>query len=72
MPLTELELDTVYTQFAKTMTAIGEERSHLFLARFALLAMCALGDAKVVERLIGEAADISMQLTQRAAGKDEA
>jgi hypothetical protein len=57
--LSELELDAVYTQFAKTMTAIGEERSRLFLARFALLAMCAIGDADVIERLIGEAADVS-------------
>jgi len=61
MPLNELELDTVYTQFAKTMTAIGEDRSHLFLARFALLAMCAIDDAEVIERLIGEAADMSIQ-----------
>jgi hypothetical protein len=71
MPLSELELDTVYTQFAKAMTAIGEERSRLFLARFALLAMCALGDAKVVERLIGEAADFSMPVPPPAAGNGE-
>jgi hypothetical protein len=54
--LSELELDSVYTQFCKTMTAIGEDRARLFLARFALLSMCAISEAGLIERLINDAA----------------
>ena len=64
--LSELELDSVYTQFAKTMTAIGEDRSRLFLARFALLAMNAIGEAGVIERLIAEAADLPTESASSA------
>ncbi len=55
--LSELELDSVYTQLCKTMTGIGEERSRLFLARFALLAMATISGAHVVQQLIADAAD---------------
>jgi hypothetical protein len=67
MPLSEIELDTVYTHFAKTMTALGEDRSRLFLARFALLAMSRIGDAKAIERLIGEAAEFSLEVPEPGA-----
>ena len=44
----------------------GEQRAPLFLARFALLAMGAIGDAATVQRLLGEAA---ADLAPAAAGE---
>ena len=49
------DLDRVYTQLCQTMTAVGEDMSRLFLARFALLATVELGEPDVVCRLIAEA-----------------
>ena len=39
------------------MGGIGEQRAPLFLARFALLAMGAIGNAEVVQGLLRDAAD---------------
>lgn len=55
--MTDTELDQVYTQLCKTMTDIGEARSPLFLARFALLAIARIDDAKTAQRLIREAGE---------------
>ena len=54
--MTDIELDNLYTELCHTMGGIGEQRAPLFLARFALLAMAAIGDAATVRRLLGEAA----------------
>jgi hypothetical protein len=51
------DLDAAYTHLCRTMTALGEERAPLFLARFALLAIDRLGDGDVVHRLIESAAE---------------
>jgi hypothetical protein len=51
------DLDAVYTHLCRTMTAVGEERAPLFLARFALLAIDRLGDANVVRELTEAAAE---------------
>jgi hypothetical protein len=51
------DLDAVYTAFCKTMTTLGPETSALFMARFALLAMTALGDRALLERMIADAAN---------------
>ena len=56
MSMTDSELDHVYTLLCQTMTAAGETRSPLLLARFALLAMDTIGDAGVIEKLIEDAA----------------
>jgi hypothetical protein len=55
--MTESELDGVYTQLCKTMTDLGEARSSLFLARFALLAITEIDDMAAVQRLIAEASE---------------
>jgi hypothetical protein len=55
--MTESELDSVYTQLCKTMTDLGEARSSLFLARFALLAITEIDDMAAVQRLIAEASE---------------
>jgi hypothetical protein len=55
--MTESELDNVYTQLCKTMTDIGETRSLLLLARFALLAIIEIGDMATAQRLIVGATD---------------
>lgn len=55
--MTESELDSVYTQLCKTMTDLGEARSSLFLARFALLAITEIDDMAVAQQLITEASE---------------
>ncbi len=55
--MTDTDLDNVYTELCKTMTRIGEAGSRLFLARFALLAINAIGDAETSGRLVTEAGE---------------
>ncbi len=55
--MTDSELDAVYTNLCKTMTQLGESRSPMFLARFALLAIDHIADAEVAQQLIAAAAE---------------
>ena len=55
--MSDIELDNLYTELCHTMGGLGEQRSSLFLARFALLAMGAIGQADVVQGLLRDAAD---------------
>lgn len=55
--MTDIELDNLYTELCHTMGGIGEQRAPLLLARFALLAMGAIGNAGVVQGLLRDAAD---------------
>jgi hypothetical protein len=55
--MTDIELDNLYTELCHTMGGLGEQRAPLFLARFALLAMGAIGQADVVQDLLRDAAD---------------
>ncbi|WP_063548526.1 hypothetical protein [Burkholderia territorii] len=55
--MTDTERDILYTDLCRTMTRIGETDASLFLARFALLAIEAIGDAATVTRLIANAGD---------------
>ena len=50
------ELDAVYSDFCQTMTQVGEAQAPLFMARFALLAMVAVGDRAALQRMVQEAA----------------
>ena len=60
--MTEAELDVAYTHLCKTMTALGEARALLFLARFALLAMVRIGNVAVVQEMTdAAAADIAAE-----------
>jgi hypothetical protein len=60
--MTEAELDAAYTHLCKTMTALGEARAPLFLARFALLAMVRIGNVAVVQEMTdAAAADIAAE-----------
>ena len=54
--MTDSELDAVYTQLCRTMTALGEAQAPLYLARLALLALTELDDAGLAQRLLSEAA----------------
>ena len=54
--MNDSELDAVYTRLCKTMTELGADRSPLFLARFALLAIVELNDAALATRLVDAAA----------------
>lgn len=54
------DLDLAYTTFCKVMTDVGTERTEMFLARFALLAIVTLDDLERVRKLITEAADIDI------------
>jgi hypothetical protein len=55
--MTDSELDGVYTQLCKIMTDLGQARSSLFLARFALLALDEMDDIAVAQRLIADASE---------------
>jgi hypothetical protein len=55
--MTDAELDNVYTTLCKTMTALGEDKAQLYLARFALLAISKLDNAEVSLSLVKEAGD---------------
>lgn len=55
--MSDIELDNLYTELCHTMGGLGEQRSPLFLARFALLAMGTIGQADVVQGLLRDAAD---------------
>ncbi|AYQ37659.1 hypothetical protein BLA9940_06358 [Burkholderia aenigmatica] len=55
--MTDTERDTLYTDLCRTMTRIGEPDAPLFLARFALLSIEAIGDPSTVARLIADASD---------------
>ena len=55
--MTDTERDTLYTDLCRTMTRIGEADASLFLARFALLSIEAIGDTATVARLIADAND---------------
>lgn len=67
--ITDSERDTVYANLCHTMTRIGETPAPLFLARFALLAIEAIGDAAVAERLIAEARDALPETPPAGAGE---
>ena len=54
--MTDTDLDTVYTALCQHMTALGEARSPLFLARLALLALQRLEDASAALQLVQAAA----------------
>jgi Protein of unknown function (DUF2783) len=55
--LRDQELDEVYTQACYTMTALGEQRTPLFLARLALVLMKEVGDANRIRAVIEAARD---------------
>ncbi|CAB3973909.1 MULTISPECIES: hypothetical protein [Burkholderia] len=55
--MTDTERDTLYTDLCRTMTRIGETDAPLFLARFALLSIEAIGDPSTVARLLADASD---------------
>ena len=55
--ITDTERDILYTDLCRTMTGIGETDAALFLARFALLAIEAIGDTATVTRLMADAGD---------------
>ncbi|MGK5080028.1 hypothetical protein [Janthinobacterium sp. HLX7-2] len=55
--MTDIELDNLYTELCHTMGRVGEQAAPLLLARFALLAMGAIGKADVVQGLLRDAAE---------------
>ena len=55
--MTDAERDTPYTDVFRTMPRIGKAGASLFLARFALLSIEAIGDTATVARLIAVAGD---------------
>jgi len=56
-PMTDHELDAVYTRLCQTMTELGENNAPLFLARFAMLAIDRIADGEVAQQLIDAAAE---------------
>lgn len=58
MTISDHELDHLYTVLCNTMTQLGEQQAPLFLARFALLAIHAIGNAGLVQQLITDASEV--------------
>lgn len=58
MTISDHELDHLYTVLCNTMTQLGEQQAPLFLARFALLAIHAIGDAGLIQQLITDASEV--------------
>ncbi len=58
MTMSEQELDHLYTVLCKAMTQLGEKQAPLFLARFALLAIHAIGNAGLVQQWITDASEV--------------
>jgi hypothetical protein len=56
--MTEQQLDELYTQTCQAMTALGAEKSELFLARLSLLLMQALDEPARIRELIAAAAQL--------------
>lgn len=54
--MNDADLDALYSRLCRTMTALGEAKAPLYLARFALLALTQIDDRAAGERLIVEAA----------------
>jgi len=46
------EIDQVYTELCHAMTRAGDDRTALFLARFALLAMREIDDVESIRRIV--------------------
>lgn len=55
--MTDLELDQLYTALCNTLGGVGEAQAQLYLARFAMLAMTAIGQPEVIRKLILDAAE---------------
>ena len=53
--MTDDELDTVYGELCRALTRCGAERAELLLARFALLAMVAIGDVDRIREILAGA-----------------
>ena len=67
------ELDQVYTELCHAMTRAGDDRTALFLARFALLAMREIDDVESIRRIVdacGEGLDEAHPRAGAQAGKD--
>ncbi|OWT63701.1 hypothetical protein [Candidimonas nitroreducens] len=54
--MNDLDLDRVYTQLCKTLSAAGQEQAMDILARYALLSMLEIGDPERISALIERAA----------------
>lgn len=54
--MNDLDLDRVYTQLCKTLSAGGQEQAMNILARYALLSMLEIGDPERIGALIERAA----------------
>ena len=68
------ELDTLYGELCRCLTAAGEARAQLLLARFALLAIGAIDDPARIRALIAAAreSDTSGTSNQQLAGSEPA
>jgi hypothetical protein len=72
--MTAEELDTLYGELCRSLTAAGEARAQLVLARFALLSIGAIDDPARVRALIAAAreSDTSATPNQQLAGSEPA
>jgi hypothetical protein len=53
----ESDLDSLYGEFCRALSDVGEAHAPLLLARFALLAIAEIGDVERVQRILTSARD---------------
>jgi hypothetical protein len=53
----ESDLDSLYGEFCRALSDVGEAQAPLLLARFALLAIAEIGDVERVQRILTSARD---------------
>jgi len=51
------DLDSLYGEFCRALSDVGEAQAPLLLARFALLAIAEIGDVERVQRILTSARD---------------
>jgi hypothetical protein len=51
----ESDLDSLYGEFCRALSDVGEAHAPALLARFALLAMAEIGDVERVQRILASA-----------------
>jgi hypothetical protein len=62
----ESDLDSLYGEFCRALSDVGEAHAPLLLARFALLAIAEIGDVERVQRILTSARNCEAAATNEA------
>ena len=62
----ERNLDSLYGEFCRALSDVGEAQAPLLLARFALLAIAEIDDVERVQRILSSARNCEVPATNEA------